>query len=179
MRKRIIAIAAAVAIAASAAAYAAIPAGASTPGCTQGVYAGYCGTQVSAEAVPLAWDVYRTLAKAGNKIIAYPDNAGDEATDFIWLRYQDGSSDIAEYAPQGVASNLCVTEPGKGDGLVLEACTGDSNQQFTSAEEDTGYTWTVKATGDIVTDPAGLRSQLAGIAPPETLTGADEWTFAG
>jgi hypothetical protein len=178
MRKRIIAFAAAAALAASAGAYAAIPAGASTSGCTQGVYEGYCGTQVSAEAVPLAWDVYRTIAKPGNKIIAYPDDAGDKATDFYWFAFDGGSAKVAEYAPDGIASNLCVTVPSRGAGLVLETCTGNANQQFTAAEEGSGYTWTNSATGDIVADPAGLRSQLTDTPAPQTLTGADEWTFA-
>ena len=157
----------------------AVPAGASTSGCTGGVYSGYCGTQVSAEATPLAWDVYQQKAKAGNKIIAYPDSSGDKATDFFFFRYQGGSSDVAEYAPGGVASNLCVTEPGHDTGLVLAVCSGSANQRFTAAEAATGFTWENAATGDIVTDPGGLRSQLAGVAAPETLTAADEWTFAG
>ena len=157
----------------------AVPAGASTGGCTQGVYSGYCGTQVSAEATPLAWDVFRQHAAAGNKIIAYPNTNSDKATDFFWFAYKGGASDIAEYAPAGVASNLCVTEPSKGAGLVLAVCTGNANQQFTSAEATTGFTWTNKATGDIMTDPAGLRSQITGIAAPATLSGADEWAFAG
>ncbi len=157
----------------------AVPASASTGSCTQGVYTGYCGTQVSAEATPLAWDVYQQQARPGNKIIAYPDSNTDRATDFFWFAYDGGSSKIAEYAPGGVADNLCVTEPGQHAGLVLDPCTGSASQRFTATEEASGYTWTNVATGDIVTDPSGLRSQLAGISAPQTLTGADEWNFAG
>jgi hypothetical protein len=95
------------------------------------------------------------------------------------LLYDSGASKIAEYAPDGIASNLCVTEPSKGAGLVLATCTGNANQQFKATEEESGATWTNQATGDIVTDPAGLRSQLTGVPAPEALTGADEWTFQG
>lgn len=153
------------------------PARASTPGCTGGVYAGYCGTQTDGEPVALSFDVYQQHAKAGNKIIGYPDSSGDRAVDFFTFAYDGGKAKIFEYAPDGVASNLCITEPAAHTGLVLAVCSGSAHEQFTATEVTGGYTWTDDATGDLVS-ATGLRGQLAGVTAPGTLTAADVWTSA-
>jgi hypothetical protein len=156
------------------------PALASTAGCTQGVYSGYCGTQTDAEAVPLSWDVFQQHSKAGTRIIGYPDSSSDRAVDLFTFGYQGGQAKVFEYAPGGIASNLCVTEPSKGAGLVLAACSGSAHEQFTATQvaDSSTYTWTNVATGDLVTS-TGLRGQLAGVTTPSTITAALEWAFAG
>ena len=150
---------------------------ASTPGCTQGVYQGYCGTQTDHEASALSFDVYQQRAVAGNKIIGYPDSAADRATDFFIFAFGGGLAKIFEYAPGGVASNLCISEPAAQSGLVLRACNGSAWQQFTATEAPAGVTWKNGATGDLVA-AAGLRGQLAGVPVPGSPTAAVEWSFA-
>jgi hypothetical protein len=155
-----------------------VPAQASTSGCTGGVYSGYCGTQTDAESTPLSWDVFQQHAVSGNKIIGYGDSSSDKALDFFTFAFNGGSSKIFEYAPGGVASNLCVSEPSQAAGLVLRPCSGSEWQQFTAvpSEGSSSFTWKNGATGDLV-GATGLRGQLTG-AKPVTLTQSFEWTFA-
>jgi hypothetical protein len=153
-------------------------ASASTPGCTEGVYAGYCGTQGDAETSALVFDVYRQAAKPGNKIIGYANSDSDPATDFYTFAYQGGSEKIFEYAPNGIASNLCISEPASHSGLVLRVCNGSRWQQFEATAVATGFTWTDKATGDLV-EAAGARVQLAGVSVTATLNATLEWTDQG
>jgi hypothetical protein len=164
----------------------AVTAQASTTGCTGGVYSGYCGTQKSAETTSMAWNVYQQTAKAGTKIIAYTPGSY-QAEDFFTFAYQGGSTKVFEYAPNGVASNLCISEPAAHAGLELRVCNGSrwQQEQATAAATVTvngqdvqTFTWTNVATGDTITDPAGLRSQLAGIDAPATPIAASEFYFS-
>lgn len=159
-------------------------ASASTAACADGgAFAGFCGTQQSAAAAPLAWDVYQATPKVNAKVWAYKPGSTSAyaAEDFIWLRYQGGATDVAIYAPGGVpatvgGSNLCVSEPDVHAGLVLRDCNGSKFQQFTAATATASgyYTWANAQFGDIVDGDAG---QLVGVTAPATLTAGDQWEF--
>lgn len=151
-------------------------ANASTPGCVDGVYAGYCGTQTNAEATGLSLDVFQQHATVNNKIIGYANSDNDRATDFYIFAFKGGPAKIFEYAPNGVASGLCVSEPSQGAGLVLRKCTGSLWQQFTAHRITTpsaadSFTWSNGASGDIIAT-AGARSQVVGVLPPSGTTSA-------
>jgi hypothetical protein len=113
----------------------AAPAGASTPGCTKGAFAGYCGTQTDNETTPMSWDVFRQAAKVGQPLIAFTDSDTDPAVDFVALHPGTSSVGAAKmfiYAPGGKVSNLCVSEPDQGAALVLRVCNGSAWQVFTA-----------------------------------------------
>jgi endoglucanase len=106
---------------------------ASTSACTLGTWSGYCGTQTDAEATALSWDVYQQHAQAGNKVIGWRDEDGDRATDFAEVPFggPGGKTALFVYSPGGVMTDLCISEPYSGAGLVLRWCNGSTYQQFT------------------------------------------------
>jgi|SRR5579872_372721 len=154
---------------------------ASTPGCTTGAWAGYCGTQTDAESPAMSWDVYKQRAAVGNKLIAWPDSDTDRAVDFVAVKpgtNSDGNAKFFVYAPDGQVTNLCVSEPSPRAGLVLAQCNGSAFQVFTAvpiAGTDL-FEWVNKASGDVVA-AVGIRSQLTGEAPPSTPGPGVEWSF--
>src|SRR5256885_885404 len=82
----------------------ATPAGASTPACTAGAFAGYCGTQTDQEATPMSWDVYRQGARPDNKLIAFPNSDTDRALDLVAIHpgtVSDAAAKMFLYAPGG------------------------------------------------------------------------------
>src|SRR5262245_25583971 len=90
---------------------AAQPAGASTPGCTHGAYAGYCGTQTDQETTPMSWDVLWQAARVGQPLIAYPDSDTDPAVDFVALHAGTstvGGAKMFIYAPTA-GSRTCAS----------------------------------------------------------------------
>lgn len=157
----------------------AVQANASTPACTHGTFTGYCGTQADNEASPLVFDVKGQSATVGQPVIGYPDSTLDPATDFIALAYDGGAYKMFIYAPQGRPSDLCLAEPFQFAGLVLRPCNGLRWQLFNATQigSTVFYTWTNKATGDIVT-ANGLRGQLTGVQAPAVPTGSESWEFA-
>lgn len=162
-------------------AYFTVAADASTPGCTHGTFAGYCGTQADNEASPLVFDVKGQVAAYDQPVIGYPDSTLDPATDFVMLAYDGGVFKMFIYAPQGVISNLCVAEPFKYAPLVLRPCNGKQWQLFEASQigATTEYTWTNKATDDIVS-ANGLRGQLTGVAAPvapAVPSASESWSF--
>ncbi len=158
------------------------PAAASTPGCTTGAFAGYCGTETDGETPAMSWDVKQQAARAGQPIIAWPDSDSDRALDFVALKPGTGNVQAAKmfiYAPDGLITNLCISEPFQGAALVLKACNGSQWQIFTAQQvsDTSSYEWVNQATGDVVS-ANGIRSPLTGIAPPSTPGPGVEWTFA-
>lgn len=151
---------------------------ASTPGCTQGVYAGQCGTQTDAASPAMSWDVRWQGAWPGNHVIGYPDSSWDRATDFFTFTYRPSGATVFEYASNGVASNLCVSEPSQGAGLILAVCSGTLHEQFTRTPVSSGLvTWTDEATGDVVT-VNGRGAQLTGDTPGGTPSPSQEFSFS-
>ncbi len=184
MLRKIITAAAVAALGVGLALFAVKPAAASTPGCTGGAYAAYCGTQTDAETPAMSWDVYRQAAKVNQPVIAYPDSDSDRALDFVALAASPGSATSAKmfiYAPGGVISNLCIAEPYQGAKLILRDCNGSAWQLFTAVavnDSTTVFEWKNAATGDVVSAD-GIRSPLTGEAPPSTPGAGVEWTMAG
>lgn len=117
-------------------------ASATTTGCTGGTYAGYCGAQTNSAATPLSFDVYQQKAANFQPVVGYVNSTGDPATDFFTFAYQGGSSKIFEYAPNGVASNYCITVD-TGGKLGLRPCGGYTWQRFTAVADSSGtaYGW--------------------------------------
>lgn len=148
----------------------AVPAGASTAGCTglvTGPYANSCGSEVNMYGN--AFDVFQQGAWKGNRVIAYPNSTTDRATDFIALS-TNGNPDerVFFYAPDGKITNLVIVDPAGGypgdsrDGLILKPyIAGSKFQQFTgvNTQNTAGTQWTNIATGQVVT-PMGTRNQI-------------------
>jgi hypothetical protein len=154
----------------------AVNANASTTGCTSGAFAGYCGTQQNLSALPIAFDVKGQHKVANTPIIGWKENAGDPATDFFTYAYDGGSTKVFLYAPDGVPTDLCISQPAANAGLILRNCNGSAWQQFTATAAGSGYTWTNLATGQIVTSTV-QGGQLSGENTTATPSLAQEWTF--
>lgn len=190
--RRLIVSAAAVASISVAALLPALRASASTSGCTSGTYAGYCGTQSDAEAVRLSFDVRQQGAFVNNLVIAYPNSATDPAADFLQLAYRGNIAlgTFFEYAPGGIASNLCMSDPGGGypsnpggpNGIVLRTCNGSGFQRWVAAHVpgDHFQTWKNLATGKIIRSN-GRGRQLTDVPMPNPPVPAnyETWEFAG
>jgi hypothetical protein len=165
---------------------AASAASASTSVCTTtGALAGSCGDQVNTYGN--GWDVKWQLARVNEPIIAYPDFSGstqittDPATDFYTVNTTPGNADerVFQYAPNGVRSGLCVSDPMGGvagdsrDGLVLRTCNGSKFQQFAGVAtlNTNGTQWRNLASGQIV-QPNGTSAQLSTVATVANRTGS-------
>jgi hypothetical protein len=185
--KKVLASAGTITVALGALLTAASAASASTPVCTTtGPLAGSCGDQVNTYGN--GWDVKWQLARVNEPIIAYPDFSGstqitnDPATDFYTVNTTPANSDerVFEYAPNGVKSGLCVSDPVGGvagdsrDGLVLRVCNGSKFQQFTglgNTQNTAGLQWKNLASGQIV-QPNGTSAQLSTVATVANRTGS-------
>jgi len=163
-------------------AFALVPASAqaSTPGCTNGTYFGYCATQVNHQTVPLVFDDFRQGTGYDNPVVGWTDSSSDPATDFVQLDY---AGDPAEgvmfiYAPNGVVSNLCASDISPGQ-VLLRPCTGSLWQRWVAtAVGSTGYyTWTSKGSGRII-QSNGKGTVLTTVHAPATLTSSQEWKFS-
>ncbi len=150
---------------------------ATTTGCTAGTYAGYCGTQTNEASSPMSFNVSGEQAVYNQPIIAWP-NVDNQAMDFFQFAYAGGSSKIFEYAPNGVTSNLCISQPDANAGLVLRTCNGSNWQQFTATASGSGFTWQNRATGQII-DSGPQGTQLRGAPATATPTVYEQWNFAG
>jgi hypothetical protein len=139
----------------------------------------YCGYQENVYGN--AWDVRGQRAVADQPVIVYPLGNGDPAQDFIY-RQRTSNPDEREvqYAPNDVASGLCMSDPGGGvrgdsrDGLILRACNGSAFQQFTFTQVGTSGNdaqWTNVATGRVV-QPEGTDNQMVTVASPDTGAGS-------
>ena len=114
--------------------------GGSTYTCSNGIYAGYCGTQESATGLYIAvgWN---------RQVIGTRHPQANDA-EFFW--FADGSSSranndkYAEFAPNGVASNLVMTE--EHHNIVLATASGTPDQKW--VYDGTG--WTNVGTGDVL-----------------------------
>lgn len=151
-------------------------ASATTTGCTGGTYAGYCGTQTNAQNTPLSFDVYQQKAANFQPIIGYENSSGDPATDFFTFAYAGGTSKIFEYAPDGVASNYCITVD-TGGKLGLRPCGGYTWQRFTATATGGANgqsTWTNVQDGLLITSHGNV-SQLTVHKSNSKVN--QEWTF--
>jgi hypothetical protein len=121
------------------------------------------------------FDAYKQHDYAGAIIAGWPATQNDPATHFI---INDGTHQGAfqyEYAPNGSASGLCISDPGGGwssdplrDGLLLANCNSGPWQQF--IPQSNGTLENV-ATG-LYINPAGTGGQLRGGNSPVSWGGS-------
>jgi hypothetical protein len=160
-------------------AFAETPAAVPTAGCAHGIYTGYCGIQTDGAGFTL----YVAQPANGARVTGQPDTgtlaSAKTGFDFYWFAYDGGSTKVAEYAPGGVASNLCLTEQEAGAILTVDTCTGSQTQQWTAGSAaDGGYSWASAATGDLIhASPLGSH-YAAGLPAPSNLNGTWTFTFA-
>lgn len=127
-----------------------------TSSCTNGVYADYCGTQ-------------KNVADG----LGFAVGTGEGSSDWFIFAYRGNNEQkVFEFAPEGLPSNLCLTE--SETKLSLSRCTGATSQLFTAKEQTTGFTWQNLATGLYVQDN-GEHEPLTG-APADGQAN-QEWTF--
>ena len=128
-----------------------------------------------------AWDVLKQRAAVNQPVIAYPLGNGDSAQDFIYRQRTGNPAEReVQFAPNGVASALCMSDPGGGvsgasrDGLILRTCNGSAFQQFTFTQVGTSGNdaqWTNVATHRVV-QPEGTGNQMVTVAAPDTGAGS-------
>ena len=113
------------------------------------------------------FDVYQQHQYPGAVVAGWTATQADPATHFIRLRGTVPGAYKFEYAPNGVASGLCVSDPGGGwasdplpDGLILTVSNSGPWQQFIPQPDGTLKN---VATGRIVS-PNGTGAQLRGTA---------------
>ncbi len=128
--------------------------------CANGIYSEYCGAQVN------AYDQAITAGYNG-ELTARRYFAGDASQQFVWLGWQGGSSDIAEYAPDGVASGKIMAEQGSRIVLVTapQQVTNSDLWYFSSGD------WVNVASGKDI--GVGPRGQLILVTGPTS----NDWTF--
>jgi hypothetical protein len=146
----------------------------SSNNCATGIYAGYCGTQVDSNSPQLSIAV----GNWGQIVGSAKPHSG--AADWFWFAYDGGSNKIAEFAPNGVASNLVMAQ--QGSKIVLQRATGKTNQQwlFTCTTGCSGPTyigtWKNVATGDILSSN-GNGNPLTSQSYTGSPTKSESWTF--
>ena len=178
---RMLAAGAAAAMTAAALVLAAQAAQASTPGCTSGTYTSYCGTQANDASTQLVLDSAGQGTGTNNKVIGWVNSTGDPGTDWVQLAF-GGSAPLGMmwiYAPNGVISNMCASDPGNGL-VVLRGCNGSDWQRWISTPTSVAgfQTWTNRATHRILQSGA-LGAQLVTVTPPTTPTSSQAWKFVG
>jgi hypothetical protein len=125
-------------------------------------------------------DAYRQHQYPGAIIAGWTATQGDPATHFLLNNGTHQGAVQFEYAPNGSASGLCVSDPGGGwssdplrDGLILTSCNTGPWQQF--IPQSNGSLKNV-ATG-LYVNPNGTGAQLRGGASPTTWGGSFyKWT---
>jgi hypothetical protein len=115
------------------------------------------------------FDVYQQHQYAGAIIAGWTATRADPATHFLRLAGTHSGAVKFEYAPNAVASGLCVSDPGGGwasdptpDGLILTWCNNGPWQQFVPQSNGTLKDL---ATG-LVVNPNGTGAQLRGGTAP-------------
>jgi hypothetical protein len=111
------------------------------------------------------FDAYQQHDYAGAKVAGWPATQSDPATSFILNAGTHPGAYQFEYAPNGTASGLCVSDPGGGwasdplpDGLILTNCNTGPWQQF--IPQSNGTLKNLK-TG-LYVNPDGKGAQLRG-----------------
>lgn len=141
------------------------PGGYGAYNCANGIYAGYCGTQESATSLYIAvgW---------GDHLVG-TNNPQARNAEFFWFADASASAanndKYAEFAPNGVASNLVIAEVHHV--IVLCQANGAANQKW--VYDGTG--WENVATGDVLESTSNGGPILATAGPS---SGSSEtWTF--
>ena len=121
------------------------------------------------------FDVYQQHRYAGAVIAGWTATQADPATHFLVLSGTHSGAVKFEYAPNGVGTGLCVSDPGGGwaadplrDGLILTGCNNGAWQQFVPQSNGTLKNL---ATG-LVVNPDGAGAQLRGSTAVTTWGGS-------
>jgi hypothetical protein len=144
------------------------PGGYGASNCANGIYAGYCGTQESGTSLYIAvgWGSH------GYGVIGTANPQANNA-EFFWFADASASAanndKYAEFAPDGIASNLVMAEVNHC--IVLTQATGAANQKW--VYDGTG--WENVATGDVLesTYNGGPIDAVAATSSGPSVT----WTF--
>jgi hypothetical protein len=171
----VLAVAAAAALSVAAVATAA-PHHQSSDQCGSGIYAGYTGTQENGND--------QSVVVQNSTPVASSHSRGSDDC-FFWFAYDGGQNKIAEYAPDGVASNLVLSvqdrwgfgknNRGSAEEVVLQKADGSLDQQWNYNTADNG-TWTNEGTNLVLT--VGRNGQLELATPPTgTVPPQEDWTF--
>jgi hypothetical protein len=126
------------------------------------------------------FDVYRQHDYAGAIIAGWPATQSDPATHFLMNNGTHGGAFQFEYAPNGTASGLCVSDPGGGwgsdplrDGLILTNCNTGPWQQFVPQSDGT----LVNLATGLTVNPDGKGAQLRGESSATSWGGSSyTWT---
>ncbi len=153
---------------------------ASTPGCTNGAYFGYCATQADNGSPVLVIDSAGQGTTTNNPVIGWSNSTSDPGTDWFQLAYAGNNSlgVMFVFAPGGVISGMCAADPGDGH-VVLRGCNGSNWQRWVAAQVGTTgfFTWTNRATHKILQSGA-KGSQLVTVTPSATTSGNQQWKFS-
>lgn len=142
------------------------PGGSSTENCADGIYAGYCGTQVSGT------DLYIAVG-FGNQIIGTTSPRANNA-EFFW--FSDGSASAAnndkyaEFAPGGIASNKVIADVNHH--IVLAKASGAADQKWYF----NGTGWTNVGTGDVL-ESTYNGGPIVAASTQSTTNPSETWTF--
>lgn len=140
--------------------------GGSTQNCANGIYAGYCGTQVSVTGLSIA-------VGFGGEIIGTKNPLAEDA-EWVWFAIGTNSSNdkYAEFAPDGIASNKVMADIKHH--IVLVTATGASNELWTfDSNSEPGY-WKNVQTGDVLRATADGGPIVVG---SENGSPSEKWTF--
>ena len=135
-----------------------------TENCADGIYAGYCGTQVSGT------DLYIAVG-FGGQVIGTTNPRADNA-EFFWFSGGTASTsndDYAEFAPAGIASNKVMADVNHH--IVLATASGAADQQWFY----NGTGWTNTGTGDVLKSTYNGGPIVA--ASPPSAGASETWTF--
>jgi hypothetical protein len=136
-----------------------------TENCADGIYAGYCGTQVSGN------DLYIAVG-FGGQVIGTTSPRADNA-EFIWFADQSSAAanndKYAEFAPNGIASNKVMADVNHH--IVLATASGAADQKWVY----NGTGWTNVGTGDVLKSTYNGGPIVA--ASTQSVDPSETWTF--
>jgi hypothetical protein len=142
------------------------PGGYGAYNCANGIYAEYCGTQESATSL------YIAVGGWGDHLIG-TENPHASNAEFFWFADASASAanndKYAEFAPNGVASNLVMAEVHHA--IVLTQATGAANQKW--VYDGTG--WENVATSDVL-ESTSNGGPIYAVPGPSSGT-SETWTF--
>ena len=83
------------------------------------------------------------------------------------------------FAPNGVISNVCMSDPGDGH-VRLRTCNGSNWQRWipTQVGSSSFFTWTNRATHRIL-QSGSKGAQLVTVAQSSMISGNQQWKFSG
>lgn len=119
------------------------------------------------------FDVFKQHYVVNNPVVGWTATQADPATHFVRIPHGTNVWQFEATRGAGIATGLCVSDPGSPDLLVLRGCNNGPWQQFTVQSDNTLRN---AATGLLV-NPGGTGVQLHGGTAPTTWGGsAYSWT---